>query len=580
MNGHNDPYGQSHSSQNDRQRHNSGSDQQVIDLSSPPSLLRRSQSESAAAAARYGRQAQHIVAQYQQQRGGPPDIIHYVDDSPATAARSGTPPRPPRLTPDQRSQSMSTPTSRLNRYSFPDLAASSAATPSPSKIPPQNSWSHRPSSTRSADHLIRRTGSADTSSSSSYVIKFQTLRLEHGKLLESHQALQQDNLTLQSHSQDLKTKTVQLEARLLESMQARSAREQKFQDEMKRQRGSMHSLFTELADSKRQVELLKQQLQETVSKLALQQALTANIAFQQEQEELEYQMELEQARKQQQHLVGEGAAEMMIPASESGDYSEHDDARSNYSNNTRDSGFSRLGNFFNRRKVPAGGSGGPMMMNTIHTTSTGTRTPSSPVVPSTTLEFGQFQSYEESKNDLVEQIHYHGGGADVHNLFDLDTTTTATSTEDSSNHNGLSSSTSEDYLKTVATTKPPQPQVATATKPLRRGKQKQPEMNYGQTSAGMPPAAPMSRLDRIRQKRRNLESMFLKNGAGSATSGLTANSSLSSTSSSSNASSSIIMARGTTNFRARSNNNNNNSPNRNVVNRNVVNLMNHRRHDD
>lgn len=552
MNRHDSPYNQSYSQ---RRR----AEQRA--LSSPPSrLLRRSQSESAA---HYSRQVQHIVAQHRQ-RDGPPEIIHLEDAEFESDAALPTL-QPPLLTPQMRSQSLNTPptssgsTPRLARYSLPALhSTTTSSTPSPSKSALRNSWNSRPSSTRSADQT-----SADTS----YAIRFQKLRMEHGKLQESHQALSQDNSKLQSQSEELKTKTVQLEARLLESMQARSAREHKFQDEMKRQRVSMNSLYTQLADTKLQVELLKKQLQDTTAKLALQQALTANIAFQQEQEELEYQMEMEQYRKQQQQQQQKQLGESReIPSENAPDY-EQDDARSVYSNNTRNSGFSQLGNFFNRRKVVATNTSGAAMITTygtISSTGAASETSSSAAAPSfsplksSSELIGPFQSYEESKNDLFEQIQL---GGKAHTLFDFDTTTTATTTEASSSANlAPMYATSERYIQTIVPTPPPN-----MIKPLV-GKHQE-EMNYGQTSAGMPPVAPMSRLDRIRQKRRNLENMFLKNGAGSTvTTGLTANSTLSSASSSSNASS-IIPRGGTTNFRAR-----NNHP--------KINLMNHRRHDD
>jgi len=458
--------------------------------------------------------------------------------------------------------------------------------------------------------------------------------------------LKQDNAQLKSQTEEMKTKTLQVEARLLESMQARSAREHKFQDEMKRQRASMNSLFTELADSKRQVQVLTKQLQETSSKLAVQQALTANIAFQQEQEELEYQMEQEQfLRKQQQQLGGNGeTAEMISPQAATAAASDYEQQQQQQDDITRDSGFSRLGNYFNRRRVPNDNHSGGAMSTTASGTTISltagapTGAPNMPSETSTTTTIGPlFQSYEESKNDLFEQLQYGSGNAgtagagDVRTLFDMDTTsTTATTTtmEDSSssNYGGVlipsnstttttTTSISEDYLQKITpTTLPQQEQQVTSAfttttrkqQPLTKGKQQHEEMNYGQTSAGMPPAAPMSRLDRIRQKRRNLENMFRKNGAGStvsSSSGRTANSSLSSsTRSSSNynnrnqasqpSSSSIppVVVRGTTNFRARNNNKgaNGSSPNRNNNHNlssshhrnNVINLMNHRGYDD
>lgn len=557
----------------------SSADQQLF--SSPPSLLRRSHSASEAAsaavaaakeAAHYSRQAQHIVARHQQQDGN----VNVNPTRPRRMTTSVSPSRPPALMEQQRSRSISsTPTARLSRYSFPNITPSTSAmmtppahqTPSPSRTPSRAttpSYNHHPSSTRSDN--------TDTS----YAVKFQKLRMEHGKLQEYHQALSQDNVQLKSQTEELETKTVQLEARLLESMQARSGREKKFQDEMKRQRGSMNTLFTELADSKRQVQVLQKQLRDTNSKLALQQALTANTAFQLEQEELEYQMEEEQAQEQeqQQNSNRKQPQHVGVPSEAGYDYytSEQDDTRSTVSSQTRDSGFSRVGNYFNRRRVPNGS------VSSAGASVTSSTAPSSFVVPSKqqTTDIGHFQSYEESKHDLfVEQVQYGGAGAgqDVRPLFDLDTTTTAT---------GTTTTDDNDYLQKVTPTLPKmlrQPPVKDKPKQQQKQHQQQ-EMNYGQTSAGMPPAAPMSRLDRIRQKRRNLESMFRKNGAGSTISSgnTTANSSLSSSNSSSfMISPPTTVLRGTANFRARSKATT--SPNRNL-NHNLVNLMNHRRNDD
>ncbi|KAL3930962.1 MAG: hypothetical protein SGBAC_011530 [Bacillariaceae sp.] len=484
-------------------------------------------------------------------------------------------------------------------------------TPSPSRTPSRTTtptYNHHPASARSDN--------TDTS----YAVKFQKLRKEHGKLEESHQTLSQDNAQLKSQNEELKTKTVQLEARLLESMQARSGREQKFQDEMKRQRGSMNTLFTELADSKRQVQVLQKQLQDTNSKLALQQALTANIAFQLEQEELEYQMEEERAQGQQQQQQQQQQQHQQdnnnrrqhpqhvgIPSEAGYDYyniAEQDDVRSTVSSQTRDSGFSRLGNYFNRRRAPPHGSS----VSSAGTSVTSSTAPSAFVVPPSkqqqqrqqqqqqqqTTDIGHFQSYEESKNDLfLVHVQYGGAGAgagagagvsagqDIYTLFDLDTTTTATGTTTTTATNDYSGNDNDDgYLQNVTPTSPqmlrnPPVKDSKPKKQQKRDKEQR-EMNYGQTSAGMPPAAPMSRLDRIRQKRRNLESMFRKNGAGSTISSsgnTTANSSLSS----SNSSSFPTTIRGTTNFRARSKGTT--SPNEDL-NHNLVNLMNHRRHDD
>jgi len=375
------------------------------------------------------------------------------------------------------------------------------------------------------------------------------LLAEYGKLKEFHQALHTDNKQLKSQKDDLKSKTVQLETRLLESMQARSAREQKFQEEMKRQRASMNSLFTELADSKREVELLKKQLKDTSMKLQLQQALTANIAFQLEQEELEYQMEQEQFQKQQEGGIPSEAA--------AGSHYPNEDVPSTIVSSKKppgDSGFSRLGNFFNRRRQV--GRGAMSAMGTI--TSTEPSVTSSSAAPSLgaseSSEIGQFHSYEESKNDLIEQMQDHYGGGVHKSLFDLETTTTVT-TEDSSSNPASSKFElpSEDYLKI---TTPPK-----ATKSPRR-QQTPEEMNYGQTSASMPPPARMTRLDRIRQKRRNLESMFRQNGASSSVMPVAKKPTTSG----------LPPRRGRTNFQAK-------TPSQNL-NRNLVNLMNHRRHDD
>jgi hypothetical protein len=113
----------------------------------------------------------------------------------------------------------------------------------------------------------------------------QELRFENEQLKETNQTLVAHKMELLLETEDLKDKSKRLEKRLLDSMEARAAREQKFQDEIKRQRLTMNTLFHDLADSKRQAELLKQQLRDTNTKLRLQQELTANIAFQQEQED-------------------------------------------------------------------------------------------------------------------------------------------------------------------------------------------------------------------------------------------------------------------------------------------------------
>ena len=271
--------------------------------------------------------------------------------------------------------------------------------------------------------------------------------------------------------------------------------------------------------------MLKKQLKDTYTKLQLQQALTANIAFQQEQEELEYQMEQEQFRKQQQ-LQEQGD----LPPPTETVYNANEETAA------KEAGYSRLGNFFNRRRQ----GGGPT--NTIGGTSASAALS---LAASKSTDLGHFATYEESKNDLFEQMQDSYGSK----LFDSDTTTTVTTEDSSSNPaHARFMLPSEDYLQQ---TPPPKPKT---TK-----KQTPEEMNYGQTSASMPPAAPMSRLDRIRQKRRNLEAMFRHNGASQDV--VLASSS----------STTKPARRGRANYQAKTKTTNRN---------NLVNLMNHRRHDD
>lgn len=108
------------------------------------------------------------------------------------------------------------------------------------------------------------------------------LKEENIALHETNQTLVQHKLDLLQELDTVKHKLKQTEGRLMDSMKQRASRETSFQQQIQTQRKNMHQLFQDLVSSKRQCEEYQHQLKEANAMLQMQQELTANIAFEQE----------------------------------------------------------------------------------------------------------------------------------------------------------------------------------------------------------------------------------------------------------------------------------------------------------
>lgn len=298
------------------------------------------------------------------------------------------------------------------------------------------------------------------------LLLLQELRLENGQLEQTTQALKAQKLELLLETEALKGKAKGLEQRLLESMQARAAREQSFQQEIKRQRDSMNTLFHDLADSKLQASRLQKQLQETNTKLRLQQELTANLAFQQEQEEdddeddgTSIQEDEKDEHEHQQHQQ------------------HHHRKNKKKSSSPRPPIGSRLGTFFSNRRR----SNNKMTNENINLTSSSTEE----VILFGGNCSGSSSNEEEGKMSLPE-IDY------------------ATTMEESTSSSTLVASPGYEGLPQILIHKiihdePLSPRIAAATPTL-------PSKNaYTDSSSGE-----LTRLEQIRQKRRSLENLWRK----------------------------------------------------------------------